>query len=109
MTTADNGEARMVFERDPMGRVTKETMGLPGGDRFMEVVSVESEYNAYGERIRVVSSLGPTRNCHTTGSGLVGGIKATVGKTETDEASAYGDAGGTSGHGKHHRQGRRRT
>ncbi len=36
MATADNGEARMVFERDPMGRVTRETMGLPGGDRFME-------------------------------------------------------------------------
>ncbi|KAB4381746.1 RHS repeat protein, partial [Bacteroides thetaiotaomicron] len=43
MATADNGEARMVFERDPMGRVTKETMGLPGGDKFMGVMSVESE------------------------------------------------------------------
>ena len=94
MTTADNGEARMVFERDPMGRVTKETMGLPGGDRFMEVMSVESEYNAYGERIRVVSSLGADTELSYDRIGLVGGIKATVGKTETDEASAYGDAGG---------------
>ncbi|WP_349894753.1 RHS repeat-associated core domain-containing protein [Bacteroides caccae] len=77
-----------------MGRVTKETMGLPGGDRFMEVMSVESEYNAYGERIRVVSSLGADTELSYDRIGLVGGIKATVGKTETDEASAYGDAGG---------------
>ena len=94
MTTADNGEARMVFERDPMGRVTRETMGLPGGDRFMEVMSVESEYNAYGERTRVVSSLGADTELSYDRLGLVGGIKATVGKPEADDASAYGDAGG---------------
>ena len=94
MATADNGEARMVFERDPVGRVTRETMGLPGGDRFMEVMSVESEYNAYGERIRVESSLGTDTELSYDRLGLVGGIKATVGKPEADEASAYGDAGG---------------
>ena len=60
----------------------------------MEVMSVESEYNAYGERIRVVSSLGADTELSYDRIGLVGGIKATVGKTETDEASAYGDAGG---------------
>ena len=94
MATADNGEARMVFERDPMGRVTRETMGLPGGDRFTEVMSVESEYNAYGERIRVGSSLGADTELSYDRLGLVGGIKATVGKPEADDASAYGDAGG---------------
>ena len=94
MATADNGEARMVFERDPMGRVTRETMGLPGGDRFMGVMSVESEYNAYGERTRVGSSLGADTELSYDRLGLVGGIKATVGKPEADEASAYGDAGG---------------
>lgn len=94
MATADNGEARMVFERDPMGRVTRETMGLPGGDRFMEVMSVESEYNAYGERTRVVSSLGADTELSYDRLGLVERIKATVGKPEADEASAYGDAGG---------------
>ena len=94
MATADNGEARMVFERDPMGRVTKETMGLPGGDKFMGVMSVESEYNAYGERTRVGSSLGADTELSYDRLGLVGGIKATVRKPEADEASAYGDAGG---------------
>lgn len=94
MATADNGEARMVFERDPMGRVTKETMGLPGGDKFMGVMSVESEYNAYGERIRVGSSLGADTELSYDRLGLVGGIKATVEKPEADEASTYGDAGG---------------
>ncbi|MCS2438736.1 hypothetical protein NXY48_22205 [Bacteroides ovatus] len=92
MATADNGEARMVFERDPMGRVTKETMGLPGGDKFMGVMSVESEYNAYGERTRVGSSLGADTELSYDRLGLIGGIKATVGKPEADEASAYGDA-----------------
>ena len=94
MATADNGEARMVFERDPMGRVTKETMGLPGGDKFMGVMSVESEYNAYGERTRVGSSLGADTELSYDRLGLVGGIKATVRKPEADEASAYGDSGG---------------
>jgi YD repeat-containing protein len=94
MATADNGEARMVFERDPMGRVTKETMGLPGGDKFMGVMSVESEYNAYGERTRVGSSLGADTELSYDRLGLVERIKATVGKPEADEASAYGDAGG---------------
>ena len=60
----------------------------------MEVMSVESEYNAYGERIRVVSSLGADTELSYDRLGLVGGIRATVGKPEADEASAYGDAGG---------------
>ena len=60
----------------------------------MEVMSVESEYNAYGERTRVVSSLGADTELSYDRLGLVGGIRATVGKPEADEASAYGDAGG---------------
>ncbi|MFK2576348.1 RHS repeat domain-containing protein [Bacteroides fragilis] len=57
-------------------------------------MSVESEYNAYGERTRVGSSLGADTELSYDRLGLVGGIKATVGKPEADEASAYGDSGG---------------
>ena len=60
----------------------------------MGVMSVESEYNAYGERTRVGSSLGADTELSYDRLGLVGGIKATVGKPEADEASAYGDSGG---------------
>ena len=58
LTAAYNGEARIRLKRDSMGRVVRETMGLPGGDSFTEVMSVESEYSRYGERTRVRSSLG---------------------------------------------------
>ena len=89
MISADNGEARILFERDPMGRVTREVMGLPGSDTFTEVMSVESEYNGYGERTRVRSSLGADTELSYDRSGLVGGVRATVEKSEVGEA--YGD------------------
>lgn len=89
MISADNGEARILFERDPMGRVTKEVMGLPGSDTFTEVMSVESEYNGYGERTRVRSSLGADTELSYDRSGLVGGVRATVKRQE--EGEAYGD------------------
>ena len=55
------------------------------------------------------SSLGADTELSYDRFGLVGGIKATVGKPEADDASAYGDAGGdVRPWGKHHRQGRRR-
>lgn len=94
MTSADNGEARIQMERDPMGRVTKETAGLPGGDTFTPVMSVESEYNAYGERTRVGSSLGADTELTYDRLGLVGGIKATVENPEADKGAASGDTAG---------------
>ena len=94
MTSADNGEARLLLERDPMGRVTKETAGLPGGDRFTPVMSVESEYNAYGERTRVRSSLGADTELTYDRFGLVGGIKATVENPEVDKEPSDSDTGG---------------
>ncbi|MEY8607484.1 hypothetical protein AALI25_13630, partial [Muribaculum intestinale] len=94
MTSADNGEARLLLERDPMGRVTKETAGLPGGDTFMPVMSVESEYNIYGERTRVGSSLGADTELTYDRFGLVGGIKATVENPETGREPSDGDTAG---------------
>ncbi|MFK2576349.1 hypothetical protein ACIXQX_23335 [Bacteroides fragilis] len=70
MATAYNGEARMVFERDPVGRVTKETMGFPEAtgswvscrwSRNTTHTASAPVWEAHSE---------PTRNCHTTGSGL---------------------------------------
>lgn len=90
MASAANGDARVLFERDPVGRVTKETMGLPGGDTLMPVVSVDSEYNEYGERTRVRSSLGADMELSYDRLGLVGGIKATVERPEADEEPANG-------------------
>ena len=92
MASAANGDARVLFERDPVGRVTKETMGLPGGDTLMPVVSVDSEYNGYGERTRVRSSLGADMELSYDRLGLVGGIKATVERPEADEEPANGSA-----------------
>ena len=94
MTSADNGEARLLLERDPMGRVTKETTGLPGGDRFTPVMSVESEYNIYGERTRVGSSLGAGTELTYDRFGLVGGIKATVENQEADKEPSDGATAG---------------
>ena len=92
MASAANGDARVLFERDPVGRVIKETMGLPGGDTLMPVVSVDSEYNGYGERTRVRSSLGADMELSYDRLGLVGGIKATVERPEADEDPANGSA-----------------
>ena len=78
MTSADNGEARIRLERDPMGRVVKETTGLPGGDTFTEVMSVESEYSPYGERTHVRSSLGADTELTYDRLGLVSGVTANV-------------------------------
>ena len=88
MVSADNGEARIRLERDPMGRVIRETAGLPGGDTFTQVMSVESEYSLYGERTRVRSSLGADMRLSYDSLGLVGGIKAEVESPEPDRASA---------------------
>lgn len=88
MVSADNTEARIRLERDPMGRVVCEKAGLPGGDTFTQVMSVESEYNIYGERTRVRSSLGADMRLSYDSPGLVGGIKAEVERPEPDKASA---------------------
>ena len=92
LTSADNGEARIRLGRDPMGRVVREAMGLPGGDTFAEVMSVESEYNAYGERTRVGSSLGADTALSYDSLGLVSGITAAAGKTgETPQEDSRTD------------------
>lgn len=88
MVSADNTEAHIRLERDPMGRVVCEKAGLPGGDTFTQVMSVESEYGIYGERIRVRSSLGADMRLSYDSLGLVGGIKAEVERPEPDRSSA---------------------
>lgn len=88
MVSADNTEARIRLERDPMGRVVCEKAGLPGGDTFTQVMSVESEYSIYGERTRVRSSLGADMRLSYDSPGLVGEIKAEVERPEPDKASA---------------------
>ena len=88
MVSADNTEARIRLERDPMGRVVCEKAGLPGGDTFTQVMSVESEYGIYGERTRVRSSLGADMRLSYDSPGLVGEIKAEVERPEPDKESA---------------------
>ena len=83
--------------------------GASGGDRFMEVMSVESEYNAYGERTRVGKLTGSRHGAVIRQVRACRRDKGHRRKPEADEASAYGDSQGTStSMGKHHRQGRRR-
>jgi RHS repeat-associated protein len=49
LALADNGDVRVVFERDPLGRVAIERLGEHW---------VASEYDALGDRVRMRSSLG---------------------------------------------------
>jgi len=51
ISTAENDACRVVFERDPLGRVTKETRG-----QFV----IESRYDSLGNRIERSSSVGHT-------------------------------------------------
>ena len=57
-------------------------MELPGGDKPVEVTSVESEYDTYGNRTRVRSSLGADVRLDYDGFGLVSGVNAHGGKED---------------------------
>lgn len=76
LTMAANGSARIRLERDAAGRVVRETRLLPGGDSPVEVVSVESEYDRYGGRTKVRSSLGADISLGYDSFGLVSSIDA---------------------------------
>ena len=90
MTSADNGSARIRLERDAMGRVCAEHLGLPGGDGFTGVMSVSSEYSMHGERTRVRSSLGSDTELSYGRTGLVDGIRSSSAPPETDGESPSG-------------------
>ena len=77
---AANASARIRLERDAAGRIINESMELPGGDTPVEVTSVESEYDGYGNRTRVRSSLGADVRLDYDSFGLVSGINASCGK-----------------------------
>lgn len=82
LVMAANASARIRLERDAAGRITRESMELPGGDKPVEVTSVESEYDAYGNRTRVRSSLGADVRLDYDGFGLVSGVNAHGGKED---------------------------
>ncbi|MCD7850341.1 MAG: hypothetical protein LUH63_11750 [Parabacteroides sp.] len=69
-----NQDNCITFERDKMGRVIKETYssGLPGD----EGISIESEYDIDGNRIRLTSSLGADINTTFDFQGNVREIEA---------------------------------
>lgn len=79
LISADNGEARIRIERDAMGRVTRESTGLPKGDGLAEVMAVGSEYDEGGRRTRVRSTLGADTTLAYDALGLVTSISAEVG------------------------------
>lgn len=82
LVMAANASARIRLERDAAGRIIRESMELPGGDKPVEVTSVESEYDAYGNRTRVRSSLGADVRLDYDGFGLVSGVNAHGGKED---------------------------
>lgn len=82
LVMAANASARIRLERDAAGRIIKESMELPGGDTPVEVTSVESEYDGYGNRTRVRSSLGADVRLDYDSFGLVSGINASCGKED---------------------------
>lgn len=83
LVMAANASTRIRLERDAAGRIIKESMELPGGDTPVEVTSVESEYDGYGNRTRVRSSLGADVRLDYDGFGLVSGINASCGKEDS--------------------------
>ena len=82
LVMAANASARIRLERDAAGRIIRESMELPGGDKPVEVTSVESEYDTYGNRTRVRSSLGADVRLDYDGFGLVSGVNAHGGKED---------------------------
>ena len=94
LTLADNGAARIRIERDPLGRVTRESMGLPGGDRFTGIMSVESEYDRYGGRTRVSSSLGADAKLGYDRLGLVRSVSAETRPHESGQTADPNPDGG---------------
>ena len=79
---AANASARIRLERDAAGRIIRESMELPAGDTPVEVTSVESEYDDYGNRTRVRSSLGADVRLDYDSFGLVSGVNASCGKED---------------------------
>ncbi len=67
---AANANSRVVFQRDDLGRVISEQQ-LPGEGTSEDGIQIESEYNLFGERIRLVSSLGAEQTAGYNGIGLL--------------------------------------
>lgn len=82
---AANASARIRLERDAAGRIIRESMELPAGDTPVEVTSVESEYDDYGNRTRVRSSLGADVRLDYDSFGLVSGVNASCGKEDNSK------------------------
>ena len=82
LVMAANASARIRLERDAAGRIIRESMELPAGDTPVEVTSVESEYDDYGNRTRVRSSLGADVRLDYDSFGLVSGVNASCGKED---------------------------
>lgn len=82
LVMAANASARIRLERDAAGRIIRESMELPAGDTPVEVTSVESEYDGYGNRTRVRSSLGADVRLDYDSFGLVSGVNAGCGKED---------------------------
>lgn len=79
---AANASARIRLERDAAGRIIRESMELPAGDTPVEVTSVESEYDGYGNRTRIRSSLGADVRLDYDSFGLVSGVNASCGNED---------------------------
>ena len=85
LVMAANASARIRLERDAAGRIIRESMELPAGDTPVEVTSVESEYDGYGNRTRVRSSLGADVRLDYDSFGLVSGVNASCGKEDNSK------------------------
>ncbi len=93
---ATNASARIRLERDAAGRIIRESMELPAGDTPVEVTSVESEYDGYGNRTRVRSSLGADVRLDYDSCGLVSEINASCGREDSpawESSIRHDDAG----------------
>lgn len=96
LVMAANSSARIRLERDAAGCIIRESMELPGGDTPVEVTSVESEYDGYGNRTRVRSSLGADVRLDYDSFGLVSEINASCGMEDSpawESSIRHDDAG----------------